>query len=123
MSFPTPQKPEALPGRWLSIRRRTEHKFESLDRAGDEGLRNIQAWAKERLTEIMIARHLGGDEKDEDFMDQVDDLYDTIRNGLTRQDLVLGFLINVNEEAAKDANDRLEGFSRELREITGEGTY
>ncbi len=101
MNVPPP--PEPLPDEWLFLRKHGERKFEREDRAKDERLREIQAWAKHMLARAIVAQDNGADEGDEQYMDLVDEMYDTIRNSLTRQDLIRGFLINVQEGAYREA--------------------
>lgn len=117
--IPRPRRPEELPAKWLRQRDAREPKWEGLDRAGEEKLRDIQAWAEEELAKLFMAQALGGSPKDPAFVAQINDLYDTIRNALTRQDLIMGFLINIQNRAQENANARMEDFQRELRDITG----
>lgn len=115
----TPQMPEPLPANWLRQRESSERKWEINSRASETQLKDAQRWAKKQLTDIFIAKDLGGDANDPDFMRRVDEMYDTIRNAFTRQDLILGFLLVVQAEAAEDANYQMEGFRRELRGMIG----
>lgn len=116
MTTPTPPP---LPGAWLGQRSARERSWEFNDRAGDKALLEAQKWAKSRLTEIFIAQELGADNHDPDFMNRVDEMYRTLRNAFTRQDLIRGFLLGVEKEAIQEANNQLKGFERELRDITG----
>lgn len=118
MTVPTPREPESLPEGWLNSRKIRECKWETNDRAGDKKLREIQAWAKEQLVGVFMAQELGGDANDPAFLDRVDALYNPIRNALTRQDLLRGFLLVVEQEAIEEANNRMREFRRELGQIT-----
>lgn len=116
-----PQKPEPLPAEWLATRKFRESRWERLDRAGEKKLREIQKWATEFMANIFVAQRLGANETDADYMDRVDEMYDTIRNALTRQDLLVGFLINVHDAAINRADEILGSFNDELEDLTGPG--
>lgn len=117
--IPRPRRPEDLPAKWLRQRDAREPRWEGLDRAGEEKLRDIQAWAEEELTKLFMSQELGSDHRDPAYVARINDLYDTIRNSLTRQDLIMGFLINIQTRAQENANARMEDFQRDLRDITG----
>lgn len=118
MTIPHPRRPEPLPSRWLSQRGRSERKWELNSRASEADLLTIQAWAKDALANIFIAQDMGGNHNDPQFIERLDDLYDSIRHALTRQDLILGFLLVVQQEAQQEADDRLREFRRELKQLT-----
>lgn len=119
MTIPHPRRPEPLPSKCLSQRSERDSKWEYADRAGEAKLREIQAWAEELLAGLFIAQELGGGYDDPQYVARLDDLYDTIRNALTRQDLLLGFLLNVQERAQKRAVRQRKEFNEELNKLTG----
>lgn len=117
--IPKPRRPEPLPYIMLSQRSVRENRWEDSDRAGEEKLREIQDWAEEALAGLFIAQDMGGGYDDPQFVARINDLYDTIRNALTRQDLILGFTLNVRDRAQERAKEQLKEFNEELNRLTG----
>lgn len=118
LPIPQPRRPEPLPGAWLGLRAARNHAWEDYNRASEEKLREIKAWAEEALVNLFIEEDLGLKKSDPAYGARVDDLYDTIRNALTRQDLIIGFLTTVQESAQRRAAEQLKEFNRQLEQLT-----
>ena len=116
--IPKPRRPEPLPGAWLGQRAARERIWESYNRASEDKLREVQAWAEEALTNLFVQQDMGLDPSDPSYGARIDDLYDTIRNALTRQDLIVGFLSTVQKNAQDKAKEQVKEFRRQLQQLT-----
>ena len=96
--FPT------LPAEQLA--ERDDPKWEG--RQSDQRVRDARLYALPLLVNVMAAQALGADVKDDDqFSDLVDQLYDGLRNRLTRQDLLKAFLDTLLPSAKAAADELL----------------
>lgn len=117
MREPAP-RPDPLPDKFLMQRRARESKWEINSRASEEDLQAALAWAKEALTNLFMAQDMGGNENDPQYLARLDDLYDTIRDSFTRQDLILGFVMLIQEEAQEESKKQKAAFDLELAQLT-----
>lgn len=119
MTNSTPSAPKPLRENWLTARRGRECQWEANSRLSEDDLREILVWAEEQLAELFMAQDLGANEHNsQDFLVRLDRLYDTIRNSMTRQDLILGFLLNIQEQAQEKAQQRQKDWGLELTRLT-----
>lgn len=118
MTIPQPRRPEPLPGAWLGQRAARERDWENYNRASEEKLRNTLAWAESVMVSLFLEQDMGSlTPSDPRYGARVDDLYDTIRNSLTRQDLIVGFLSVVQASAQEKAKQQLEEFKKQLNQL------
>ena len=115
---PQPRKPAPLPYAMLVERKSLEPDWERNEVVSVEDLARAQEWALSKLTNLFIAESLGGTTEDDDFSARVDEVYDTLRDSMTRQDLIVGFLFNIYQEARAKADKQLEEFQKDLSKIT-----
>lgn len=119
MTESTPQEsPKPLRTSWLAQRAACDRQWESLSRLNENELREILDWAQDQLCMIFMAQDLGLGPDDPQFLHQLDHLYDTIRNAMTRQDLILGFLLIVQARAQEQAKAMQKDFALELSRLT-----
>lgn len=106
---------DPLPQELLETRSDEDWEHDWDDRQ-DERISAAVKYAKTVLSELFVIQHLGGQESDDEFMDIVDDLYNEIKNALTRQELVRAFL-SVLAPKAKERSKRI--ISRMERDMVG----
>lgn len=119
MTDSTPQKPEPLPTHILNHRNRFELIWERNKEIDDKKVLAAREWAKAQLVELYVAQRLGARESDSDYMDRVDDLYNTIRSAFTMREVIYGFLSTIHDEARHEAAMQVVAFQAELKQIFG----
>lgn len=119
MTDSTPQRPESLPPHILNHRNRFELIWERNKEIDDKKVLDAREWAKAQLVELYVAQRLGARESDSDYMDRVDDLYNTIRSAFTMREIIYGFLSTIHDEAREEAAKQVVAFQAELKQIFG----
>ena len=84
----------------------------------------VQEWAQGRLERVLQLGSLGLDpETDDEFNDLIDELYNGIRDRLTRQDLIRAMLLHLGMKLSADLEGVALKMKRDLRALDHEDSF
>lgn len=84
----------------------------------------VQEWAQGRLERVLQLGSLGLDpETDDEFNDLINELYNGIRDRLTRQDLIRAMLLHLGMKLSADLDGVALKMKRDLRALDHEDSF
>jgi Mg2+ and Co2+ transporter CorA len=115
--IPMPPRPESLSKVFLDARKAyPDAKFEREELAQREKVEAAERWVEAMLVRMFVAQKMGADERDDQFMDLTDELFDVVRASFTRQDLIRLFIEQLYEAARARANKEYKAMINDVRE-------
>lgn len=113
-----PVSADPIPAEFRALRSDSSWEHES----SDARVALVMEWAKPLLERIQQLGSLGLDvDTDDEFNDLINEVYNGVRDRLTRQDLVRAFLLNLGQTTAPEADEVGARMKRDLRALDRPG--
>lgn len=109
-----PVSDEPIPAPFLAVRQDASWEQES----SDTRIALVLDWAAPLLERIQKMGLLGlKTDEDDEFNDLVNEVYDGVRNRLTRQDLIRAVMLSLGEKTVEESVALASEFRRDLRAL------